>query len=285
MALREGARTLSIIIPCYNAGKKIERAIDSCLQFSDFSVEVVVVNDASTDDTELKLKRYESDHRVKVISFEKNRGASSARNQGISTAQGEFVLFLDADDYFLKTASSEISSSLESNPEVDVYCFGYVINDRKSPKPDSDALYLEFMRKKFSNTNTILTRRVALAGHVFEEKYRIGEDTLFWFKLLLQKRSAYFEKYVAYYDYVPKLNLVDRHPMLEIDLEAMGVSRESAEEIRSALEKNTNMKKAFGRVDSLGTVFKKMGIRGLVFWVIGPSLFGLLWTLKHKARI
>jgi glycosyltransferase involved in cell wall biosynthesis len=275
---------LSIVIPCHNAGAKISRAIESCLRLRDFSFEIIVVDDASTDDTQTKLSSYVDDRRLNVTKFEGNQGASSARNFGVSIARGEFIIFLDADDYFLENASRDFYAAIEENPHLDLYCFGYMINGKKSPKPDSSALHLEFIRKKFSNTNTFLVRRKALNGHSFEKKYRVGEDTLFWFKLLLERPSGYFEKYVAYYDYIPKLNLVDRHPILDLDLENMGVSQKDAKEIRNAVTRNTDMKKAFGRADPIRISFQKLGVRGLVYWLLGPGLFRPVWNLKHKLK-
>lgn len=90
---------VSIIITAYNYEKYIERAIRSCFEQSlpknDF--EILVVNDASTDNTKEILENYSID--VRVFNLEKNVGLSGARNYGIKKSKGQFVVFVDADDY------------------------------------------------------------------------------------------------------------------------------------------------------------------------------------------
>ena len=90
---------ISIIITSYNYDRYIERAIRSCLNqsLSRNEYEIIVVDDASVDNTRQVLLNYKED--IRVISLEKNSGLSVARNIGIKNAKGQFVLFLDADDY------------------------------------------------------------------------------------------------------------------------------------------------------------------------------------------
>jgi len=87
---------ISVIIPAYNAEKTIRETIESvCKQtFSDF--ELIIINDGSKDKT-LEIAQSIKDKRIKVFCYE-NRGLSTARNRGISKANGEYIAFLDADD-------------------------------------------------------------------------------------------------------------------------------------------------------------------------------------------
>lgn len=87
----------SVIIPAYNAERFICRAIDSALHQTEKNIEVIIVNDGSTDKTEEKCSIYQNNERVHYFSQE-NGGPASARNHGLRMAQGEFVAFLDADD-------------------------------------------------------------------------------------------------------------------------------------------------------------------------------------------
>ena len=90
---------ISVIIPAYNAEKTIERCLNSVTEQSYTNLEIIVVDDGSKDRTLSILNAAaKNDRRIKVIS-KKNGGAASARNQGLKIVSGEFITFLDADDY------------------------------------------------------------------------------------------------------------------------------------------------------------------------------------------
>ena len=84
------------MIPCWNAETYISDAIRSCLCQGYDNLEVIVVNDGSTDDTMLKIRDF--DDQIISISIE-NSGAPKVRNKGLSVATGQYIIFLDADDY------------------------------------------------------------------------------------------------------------------------------------------------------------------------------------------
>ena len=94
--------TVSIIITCYNYGRYIERAIRSCIEQSmpNSNYEILVINDCSTDETTSVLENFKDDCRI--FNLTENIGLSAARNFGIKKAKGQFVVFLDADDYLQK---------------------------------------------------------------------------------------------------------------------------------------------------------------------------------------
>ena len=89
---------ISIIIPAYNAERYVARCLESCVRQTYEHIEVIVINDGSTDGTERIVKEYtERDSRIKLIESE-NKGVSSARNLGIDNAKGTYLSFVDADD-------------------------------------------------------------------------------------------------------------------------------------------------------------------------------------------
>jgi glycosyltransferase involved in cell wall biosynthesis len=88
---------VSVVIPTYNYGRYVAQAVDSALTQTYPAVEVIVVDDGSTDDTRQRLAGYEG--RIRYI-HQQNQGLSAARNTGIRAATGEFVAFLDSDDAF-----------------------------------------------------------------------------------------------------------------------------------------------------------------------------------------
>ena len=91
---------VSVIIPVYNAGKYLCKTIDSVLKQSFKDFEIICINDKSPDNSlEILTEFSKKDGRIKIINNEKNLGAALARNVGIDAAQGEYIYFLDADDY------------------------------------------------------------------------------------------------------------------------------------------------------------------------------------------
>ena len=115
---------ISIIIPVYNAQKHIAKCIDSILEqdFTDF--ELLLLNDGSKDDSLSILNYYAAiDERVKVVDKE-NEGVAKTRNKGITLAQGEYIMFVDNDDYINKDYCSTFYSEV-SKVYADIVVGGY----------------------------------------------------------------------------------------------------------------------------------------------------------------
>jgi len=91
---------VSIIIPVYNMEKYLRKCLESVCNQTLRDIEIICVNDCSSDNSLSILQEYVSrDNRVKIINFERNRGVSAARNAGIDTALGEYIGFVDSDDF------------------------------------------------------------------------------------------------------------------------------------------------------------------------------------------
>ena len=112
----------SIIIPCYNGEKTIERALDSIKEQKVNEYEVLIINDGSTDKSKEIISKYiESDDRFKLINKE-NGGQATAVSRGIREAKGEYIVQLDSDDTLKSNALETIDSEIESN---DILSFGF----------------------------------------------------------------------------------------------------------------------------------------------------------------
>jgi glycosyltransferase involved in cell wall biosynthesis len=118
---------VSIIITAYNYDKYIERAIRSCMGQSlpKNQYEIILVNDASTDNTRSILDNYKDD--IRIFNMEKNVGLAAARNFGIKKAKGQFVVFLDADDYIQLDLLKLQSIFLTENNRLDAVAVDYYI--------------------------------------------------------------------------------------------------------------------------------------------------------------
>lgn len=92
---------VSIIMPCYNSGKYILKAVESVVNQTYTNWELIIVNDCSDDDTNIILEKYINDNnenRIKIINNSKNMGAAASRNKAIEKANGRWIAFLDSDD-------------------------------------------------------------------------------------------------------------------------------------------------------------------------------------------
>ena len=123
----------SIVVPLYNEEKRAGKFLGELLEFSKKNLddyEIILVNDGSNDNTLGLIKKYESPEKVKIISYEINRGKGGALKEGFKAANGEKILFIDADG---SIPPQEITQMLEKLDEYDV-----VIGDRTSKESDVD---------------------------------------------------------------------------------------------------------------------------------------------------
>jgi glycosyltransferase involved in cell wall biosynthesis len=114
----------SVIIPVYNAERTLRRCLDSLVrqQFSDY--ELLIINDGSTDGSDAICREYVNTYSCVRYFAKENGGVSSARNLGLEQAEGEYILFVDSDDYVSQDYFALLSHTLESNA-VDLLMFGY----------------------------------------------------------------------------------------------------------------------------------------------------------------
>ena len=111
---------ISIIIPFYNSKDFIERSLRSCLDQRFSNIEIILIDDGSTDGSSLIVSRFcGEDSRVRLLSQE-NSGASAARNKGLEAAAGEYVMFLDSDDTIDPDMIEDLLEVVKDNPEIQV---------------------------------------------------------------------------------------------------------------------------------------------------------------------
>ena len=133
----------SIIIPCYNTGLYLEKCLKSILRQTYENWEVILVDDGSTDNTAEIIKSYvRKDNRIKAF-YQKNRGASAARNSGIVKVSGDYIIFCDSDDrYYNKMALEHIAAATDGGI-IDIVTFQYIkLIGRKTVYGDNNLQYL-----------------------------------------------------------------------------------------------------------------------------------------------
>lgn len=136
-----GEPKVSVIIPVYNQEKFIAEAIKSVLNqtFQDF--EIIITDDGSTDNTSTEINKF-SDPRIKVFTFEKNKGISNALNNCISNSKGEYIAVLNSDDLFLPDKLEKQVNFLEKNKdEAAVFTLANIVDENGSAFRDKNHFY------------------------------------------------------------------------------------------------------------------------------------------------
>lgn len=111
------AKTISVVVTTYNRADTVMSSLESILVQKDVTLELIVVDDGSTDSTEHVIQNI-SDTRVRYIKIPENKGASYARNKGIQEAKGEWILVWDSDDTLDPNALKTLSDAIESHPDA-----------------------------------------------------------------------------------------------------------------------------------------------------------------------
>ncbi len=120
---------ISIIVPMYNSEKHIKKCLESILNQTYEDFELLLINDGSTDITESIIKKYDDD-RIKYYKNE-NQGIGKARNYGIEKSKGEYIVFIDSDDYVEKTMLEKLINKIESDKLDIVICDYYRKNKNR----------------------------------------------------------------------------------------------------------------------------------------------------------
>lgn len=179
----------SIIIPTYNRANRISKAIDSVLSqtYSDF--ELIIVDDGSTDNTKEVVSSYK-DERIVYI-YQENAERSAARNNGINHTKGEFICFLDSDDYYLDNHLRELHSTiLKNNSKKALYYTGMLITSEgtgvtygKQMLISSKLHPVKFIWMYFILINSVCVHRDIFSKHSFNEAFSVWEDTHLWLRI------------------------------------------------------------------------------------------------------
>jgi glycosyltransferase involved in cell wall biosynthesis len=210
---------VSIITPMYNAEKYLLQCIESIVNQSHENIEAIFVDDGSTDNSKKICERYSYiDSRVKIL-YQKNSGPSSARNLAIQKSSGQFIFFLDADDYIEKNAiKSLIQKHKETEADLIVGDFRKIKNGKEDLRTDirfledkllSEQEVLDNARKYLQRPNKNLLFAFSWArlfsssiiknnGIFFNQKLHTFEDVAFNFDYLNYVKKAYFMNECVY---------------------------------------------------------------------------------------
>lgn len=218
---------ISIIIPVFNVEKYLGRCLDSLILQTYSNLEIICINDGSEDNSLKVLNKYsKKDYRIKIIEQE-NQGQSHARNTGLKSAKGEYISFVDSDDWVSLTLYKKFVNALnQSDKEFDTYMFNYtsyyekpninqVVNrnglDAYNWELKPDNIYTpNDCKDPFSGNMGIwnkIYKKELLNNIEFEENY-IFEDQLFHLQTFLDSNSIYINYEVQYFYRQTKISTI-----------------------------------------------------------------------------
>lgn len=194
--MKEAPEKVSIILPTYNGAKYLRQSIDSCLNQTCKNIELIIVDDGSTDKTPEIIKSYH-DERIRYIRHKKNKGLAHALNTGFAMATGEYLTWTSDDNYYAEDAMESMVVSLRTNKKIDfVYANYYIIN--------GDDKVLQSVRgvpsKNLKEWNCIgpcfLYRRkiYEIIGEYNAESFLV-EDYEYWIRIFKRFRMQMLDEY------------------------------------------------------------------------------------------
>lgn len=176
---------VSVVIPCYNQGQYIDEAVESVLSQTFQDYEIIIVNDGSTDDFTNEILKNYNKPKTTVI-HTKNQGLSAARNNGIRSSNGEYILPLDADD---KIGSDFIQKTIQIiQNDIDIKAVSSYVQlfgdfDTK-PTPQGGTIK-DFLHYNNTTATSLYRKKDYLSIGGYDESYKSGyEDWDFWLRLL-----------------------------------------------------------------------------------------------------
>ncbi len=197
---------VSVIMPCFNKETSIAHSIESALQQDYRKLELIVIDDGSTDDS-VKVVRTFSDPRLRLLE-QNNTGVCQARNNGLAMAQGDFIAFLDADDTWDIGCLSRLHAALSDHPDVVIAYCGWqnvgLPGTRGKPFIPPDYENDKKIEQLFENCrwpiHACLTRRFAIVeAEGFDIRFKQSEDYLLWLKIAAKYSIVRVPEVLAYY--------------------------------------------------------------------------------------
>ena len=202
-------------MPTYNCAQFLPDAVESVLNQTYPEWECIIVDDGSTDNTkEIVQNYYLNRNRVKYLSLPRNRGPSAARNVGIKESRGEYLVFLDADDYISPTKIEKEVNVLENHPEVGwVYEKSLTIDDkskqviRRLPemalkpkeKPPEGRIFNKLLGRNLMPVNAVMIKKKIVENvGLFDESLKSYEDWDLWLRVAIKYNIKFINETLAF---------------------------------------------------------------------------------------
>ena len=248
---------ISVVIPCYNHGKYLPDAIGSVLSQNYNNVEIIVVDDGSTDCTKDVVKdKYGSLEQVKYV-YQRNQGLSAARNTGIDNSSGKYFVFLDADDWLLENALATNVSFLQGNKQLAFVSGGHIIindlqqyREEKSEKIDGN-FYNEMLKRNYIGMHaTVMYQKWVFDEFRFDTSLKASEDYDIYLHVSRKYPVCHHTRLIAVYRFHDSNMSGDIYKMFKYTLLVHGRQKDSlatAGEKKSFATGNHNWRNYYSR--------------------------------------
>lgn len=206
----------SVIMPLYNKAPYVVKAIGSVLSQTFRDYELIILDDGSKDDSYAIAQKVIEGHAQCHLFRQQNAGVSVARNNSVALSQGEYLCFLDADDWWDSRFMEEMSKLIDEFPEAGIYGTNYtVVNETKRKTKVASIGVEQGFEKGYINycqvyaktmAMPLWTGSVCMPRDVFDEMQgfpkgiKMGEDFLLWIRVALKYKVAFLNKPLAYYN-------------------------------------------------------------------------------------
>lgn len=199
---------VSVIVPIYNTEKFLKKCIDSIVNQTLEEIEIILINDGSTDNSYIICDEYSKKYpqKIKYIN-NKNIGCSATRNLGINLAKGEYIAFVDSDDYINKNMYKEMYEKAKKE-DLDIVICGinyltqkaYLIKKSIPQNIKSKIDYLSHENRIANPVNKLIKKKI-IKNTLFPKNIHYAEDIVFCFKIILKtNKIGHIEK--VYYNYI-----------------------------------------------------------------------------------
>jgi teichuronic acid biosynthesis glycosyltransferase TuaG len=184
---------VSVVMPAYNAGKTLLRAMESVLSQDHGLLELLVIDDCSQDDTAaLAQSLAQRDSRVRLLRNQQNGGVSFSRRRGVEAAAYDYIAFLDSDDYWEPEKLTRQLKALEAHPEASLCFTGSAFIDDRGNRSDyvlnvpETLTFQQLLKQNVISCSSVLVRRELMLAHPMVDDRDIHEDYAAWLRILRQ---------------------------------------------------------------------------------------------------
>ncbi len=212
---------VSVIIPLYNKRDYVRKAIESVWAQTYTDYELIVVDDGSTDGSAQVVEDLFSQHKANIthsrngetsnmrVIHQANVGVAAARNKGVAASQGEYIAFLDADDWWASTYLEKMAELIDAYPDAGIYAcnYWYVKTGKTHIALDIPTGYFNYPKTYVEQKSMPVTSiSVMMPRKVFDEMggfpvgIKLGEDFLLWSQIALRYKVAFLNEALAYYN-------------------------------------------------------------------------------------
>ena len=253
---------VSVIIPVYNVEKYLRQCLDSVVNQTLKDIEIICVDDGSTDNSLAILKEYAAkDPRINILK-QYHGGTSIARNLGLQHAKAEYIHFLDSDDFVVPRIYEELSEYMDMH-DLDIYMFGHYdyYSDQDIRKSFVNSIFQNYKNKKIKIEDLIMNFLLSCNNKIykhsfinnnnttFPENIKIAEDAVFGAICAINKpRFDYVDKYYYYYRRENYSSITHNYDILiqgELDahnyIQNQKCYKESSKNIQKAIDIRTAM--------------------------------------------